>query len=962
MRSERRERILEVLFQIRPGEGRLTFLLFLHGLSVVGAFIVGRSVRDALFLANTTRDKLPLMYIASALAVALVGFVYSRIADRVRRDLLTAGTALLFALGFVAVRIALGSPGDRVYLAFYVFVEVVGALTVIQFWTLTNDIFHARDAKRLFGIIGAGGTLANIVFGGAVGVLARRLGAENLTLLCALLLAGVAVLATRLGRRVPMRLARGRTAGRAARPAAARVFASSHLKFVAALAAFTFVTTTLVDFQFKTIAAAAYEKDELAAFFGTFYAATGALALFVQFFATSRVLSGLGVIAALAILPTFLGVGSLGILLVPGLWSATFTKGSEFVFRYTINDATTQLLFLPVPASARGGAKAFIDGVIKPAAIAGSGLLLLAYKACVGNRVGPVGVASALSALGWGLVVFKLRGHYVRSLQDTLRRRRLDLESARHHIYDGATSKVLLRALESPEPQEVLNALEMLPHATVGKADHHLVRLLANPSAEVRKCALEHLGRIGSLQHGNAVFRLFDDPEPTVRAAAIEAFCAIGHDKAVRSVRGFLKDPSPHIRAAAIASMIRYGGLDGVLAAAEALKALIGHPDAPMRCQAARVLGEIGVKNFYHPVLELMADRDPAVRREAIQAAGQLRAPELATALVYRLAREETSTDAVEALAAYGPGIEATLERVLDNRLEDPGIRRNVPRVLGRLGSPQAIETLTAHLDDPDELVRRNLYQALRRSLRTCRGLVVDRKAVGRAIDRELQRAYHAIASAEALGLQGPPDRLTPRTGKAAAEALLSSALTEKVEQCEARLFVLLSILHPEADLELIYAGFKDASAQDAPRRRANAIELLDNVLDRPLRRRIVPLLEDRDRAGRLRTASEHFALPSPEPRERLRSLLADESAWVRTCALFLAGEQRGEELQGPVIENLDHASPLVREACVAALEKMLPLPALTRAVESRVADDSPVVRERVRCILTAFDAALQAS
>ncbi|MGC4115317.1 MAG: Npt1/Npt2 family nucleotide transporter [Myxococcales bacterium] len=957
MNHERRDRILEALFQIRPGELKLTSLLFLQNLLVVGAFIVGRSVRDALFLAHGTKDQLPWMYVASACAVAVVGLFYTRLADRIRRDHLAALVALASAALLLVVRLMTSwDLGNHVFSALYVLVEVYGGLTIIQFWTLANDLFNSRDAKRLFGSIGAGGTLANIVLGAAVGVLAKRVGAENLIFLCMALLFGVAVVALRLGKRMPLRAAAiTRPAARSAKPSPVRALSSMHLKLIAGLSALTFLSTTLIDFQFKTIAAASYPKDALAAFFGNFYAVTGGLALLMQFFGTSRVLGRFGVIAALAILPFFLGFGSVGMLLWPVLATATFTKGSEFVFRYTINDATTQLLYLPVAAAARAGAKGFIDGVIKPAAIAGSGLMLLAYKSSdFKDSVIPVSVASAIACLGWGLIVFRLRGEYVKTLQDTLRRRRLDLESARHRISDGATTRVLLKALESEDPREALNALELLPHTTVGNVDEQVAKLLRSPSAEVRIAAVHHLGKSASLAYGNAAFKLFEDQEPSVRAAAIEAFCSIGRDKAVKSVREFLKDPAPQVRAAAIGSMIRYGGLDGVLSAAEALKALIADKSPEMREHAAKVLGAIGVKNFYQPVLELMNAPELKVRRAAIAAAGQLKSPELVTTLIYKLAKEETASDAADALAAYGTGIESTLERVLDNPLEDAGVRRQVPRVLGALGTAHAVSALTNHLTDADETVRRSLFKALRRALRRRRGLTVDKKAIVRAVDHELERAYHALACAEALKLSGPPTSRTPRAGPQAAEALLASALQEKVDAGVQRIFTLLGILNPEAEFELIYATFHEASAADAARRRANVVELLDNVLERQLRKRLFPLIEDLARDARLRAAAEDFPLKTDDPVARLRDLLSDDSAWVRACALYLAGESYDPSLKKAMHDNLDHPSSVVREACLAALGKQVPLKELLRDIERRTKDEAAAVRERAKKMLEA--------
>src|SRR2546430_10391637 len=58
----------------------------------------------------------------------------------------------------------------------------MGSLVVIQFWTLANDVFHAREAKRLFGLIGGGGTLANVIFSLLVGRYAQVIRAQNLLL------------------------------------------------------------------------------------------------------------------------------------------------------------------------------------------------------------------------------------------------------------------------------------------------------------------------------------------------------------------------------------------------------------------------------------------------------------------------------------------------------------------------------------------------------------------------------------------------------------------------------------------------------------------------------------------------------------------------------------------------------------------------------------------------------------
>ena len=254
-------RLVELLFPVRPGERRLTFVLFLHSLFAVGSFMTGRSVRDALFLVHGDRALLPWMYVLSAAGVTFTGVIYARYAAKIRRDRMAALTSSFFAVFFIGAYLVERSHEQWVYSALYVYVEIMGALCLMQFWTLANELFNAREAKRLYGLIGAGGTVANIVIGLATAWIAKRFGASSLMLLCTVLLVGTAVASWFAGsygrQRIFAKAASGkkvekRTGG------ASRVFSSGHLRIVAALAALTFFVTTFVDFEFKVIAAAAY--------------------------------------------------------------------------------------------------------------------------------------------------------------------------------------------------------------------------------------------------------------------------------------------------------------------------------------------------------------------------------------------------------------------------------------------------------------------------------------------------------------------------------------------------------------------------------------------------------------------------------------------------------------------------------------------------------------------------------
>ena len=92
---------LGAALRVRPGEGRQVTLMFFFLMCIVSAFILGRTVRDTLFLHRVDVDRLPFMYMVVAVSVAVVSYGYSHIADKLRRDLLIERSLTVFA-GFLA--------------------------------------------------------------------------------------------------------------------------------------------------------------------------------------------------------------------------------------------------------------------------------------------------------------------------------------------------------------------------------------------------------------------------------------------------------------------------------------------------------------------------------------------------------------------------------------------------------------------------------------------------------------------------------------------------------------------------------------------------------------------------------------------------------------------------------------------------------------------------------------------
>ncbi|MEW5850258.1 MAG: Npt1/Npt2 family nucleotide transporter [Myxococcota bacterium] len=921
----RLEGLLNTLFKIRPTEARRALLLFTYLLAAVGAFIIGRNVRDTLFLSHFTREVLVYMYISQAVVVALPSWFYAKYTNHFRRDRLITVSLFIMMAGCLLAYPAVRTGEGWVFIALYNWIELIGALMMIQFWTFASDVFSSREAKRLFPFIGGGGVVANVVIGGAIIAAVRAFGVESLLLmmagLLALCMACVRALGSSEGTKLQEQAQDRRKADQKAlkvRDSAQGIFKSNHLKIIALMTCITFVTVQFVDFQFKSVTRETFKGEALAQFYAYFTIGCGVLAATVQFGLSARILERFGVIVALAVLPTSLLLGNAWVLAVGGLWAVTFTQGAQASLRYSIYDATVQVLYTPVPANVRGRAKSFIDGILKPGAIGASGFLMWLLGNKLGVATEDLAWVSLILLMVWVYLVLTIKGEYVRELLATLRKRRLNFDQSHLAITDAPTIAFLRRTLGSTEPREVRNALELLPRVHGASFSVELMALLGHSEADIRAKAVALLGASGTIEGGQRIADCFKDPDEEVRAAAVRAFCFLGRERAITVVTPFLEDPKPAVRAAAVAGLIVHGGLDGILRAAEPLKRMLDHPEAGVRDHAARVLGEIRVRNFYQPVLALLRDESVRVQISAISAAGEMQSNELVPALVYKLAHRETAHACVRALARYGESILDVLGKVLAEESEDLAIRRQIPKVLAAQGSRRALELLLAHLEVEDPGLRREVARAAGRVKDRLSNITVDPQPVEKMVAREVEQAFQLLAAVQDLGEK--PDR----------PSLLHDALLERVQWTQDRIFKMLAITYPAKTMELVFGNLSSPAANV----RANAVEVLDNMLSKSVKWVLLPLVEEAPLELKLQRGGELFRLERRTIEERLRELMTGPDPWLRVCAVHEAGERRLESLTGEVGARLTDPDPVVRETAVRALTQLVSPDALRGSLE----------------------------
>jgi HEAT repeat protein len=152
--------------------------------------------------------------------------------------------------------------------------------------------------------------------------------------------------------------------------------------------------------------------------------------------------------------------------------------------------------------------------------------------------------------------------------------------------------------------------------------------------------------------------------------------------------------------------------------AIEALAAAARRADlaAEARRHAVRALGTIGHRDANEALARAMADADPGVRREALEAWAAIRGQAGAEPAVARVTDPDASVRALAA-AVIGevrdPAGRAALEAQLATEA-DPVVRRNAAWALGRIGDRTSRPALEAAADDASPLVRMTARAALR--------------------------------------------------------------------------------------------------------------------------------------------------------------------------------------------------------------------------------------------------------
>ena len=392
-------RLLQRACDVREGEVSDLLLACGYFFCLLSAWFIMRPIREQMGVAGGTRN-LPWLYTGTLLATLAIHPPFAALVARLPRRTFIAISNRFFVTNILIFLLLFETQpaANLVWVGriFFVWTSVFNLFVVSVFWAFMLDVFRTEQAKRLFGLIGVGGTLGGIAGAAATAVLAERIGPMRVLVISAVLLE----LAVQCVRRLSSNRAAAADAagpsgsddgeqviGGRALAGITHVFRSPYLLAICAYMLLFTIGSTVLYFQQNQIAARSFsDRATQTAFFAQIDLAVNVLTLLTQLFLTGRMIKALGVGVTLAVLPALSVLGFLTLGTAPVLAVFVVFQVLRRAGEYAVARPAREVLYTVLSREDKYKAKHFIDTFV--------------YRG--GDQVGAWSMA-LMSTLGLGL-------------------------------------------------------------------------------------------------------------------------------------------------------------------------------------------------------------------------------------------------------------------------------------------------------------------------------------------------------------------------------------------------------------------------------------------------------------------------------------------------------------------------------------------------------------------------------
>ena len=856
------KKLLNKTFGLRDGELHISFLMQLYIFIIITVLLIVKPTVNAIFLSQLGAEHLPYGYILVAIIAMVTSFFYTKAIRRFSLIKVIVVTLVLFSLSFVLLSYLLHKSllNDWMLYVYYLGVSLFAVITTSQFWILANMVYNSREAKRLFGFIGAGAIAGGIFGGYLTSIVTEQYGnmtviwiAAFLTLCCIPILLRIYKLKIKK-LNIYVRSQRKFNDNHKEQSSLSLISKSKHLTYLALIAGIGVIVAKLVDFQFSDFASRAIENpDKLASFFGFWFSSFNLVALILQLFLTNRLLSKLGVSSTLLILPLGIALGSLLFLTFPELWVLIIIKGIDGGFKQSLNKAAYELSIMPIPLNVKNQAKSYIDVVVDSIATGLSGLMLIFLIRKLDLSTSYITVIVLLFVFIWMLLIYRLREAYFNSFRTNIQK-----TLSKENITDNKNTKLTSlsasrRVLDGNDEEAILNLLDRLSTYKIKALKSSIINLLDFPSNKVR---VEAIRQFYLYDKGTAlpqVEALINEKDDNLVFEALYYIIEHSATKEEDFFTKYLDHPNDYIANAALLCLAKVAADNEYLALKynldfrieNKITSITDSQHAVRKETIAMVLVTIAhskLKRHFSFIETHLLSNNSYIVSYAIKAAGITQSAEFIEPILEFLSQKIYRKRAIKALRKYGPEITKMFLKFEANESLKDNTKRFIPKVIESFKTQNSVKVLMRLMKSRDVIIRLEAAHSLNKLKHKNEKLFFNSRALKKLVFRESKYYKNTLIAISSLSKVEKIETSEGNIDEAVviARQNINDILEDQLYASLKCTFELLSLLYDATDIQVSYSGI----LSDSHETRVNAIEFLDNLLQNQSKRRILPLLE----------------------------------------------------------------------------------------------------------------------
>jgi len=418
-------------------EAGYVFFSFNFFFCLMASYYILQPLRDGV---GSILGDTPTLFLWTMAAMFAVNPIFSMVMAKIPRQRLVPviyrffiTNLLLFVVGFKVIGMDSGQEivgNARIIPSiFFVWVSIFNLFAMSLFWSVMADRFTGAQGRRLFGFIGAGGTLGQMAGSAIASGLVKFVGATNLIFISILLLEFSVHWRPSIDDVVrDQQVADSSAAGSAEKKESPKpwtgvmlVLKSPYIFGICCYLLLYAFTSSFIYFQRQMVVADVFKSPaEKVDFFSKMNLISSGGTLFVQLFVTGRLISALGLVFSLSLVPAFTSVGFIALALYPGLILLSLFDAVRKMLNFAIARPSREILFTVVSKDDKYIAKNFVDTFVYRA---GDSLASFAFTGIKNLKLGG-------QAYSWAAVPFSLLWFSVAAALAVAQRKKQEVQEA----------------------------------------------------------------------------------------------------------------------------------------------------------------------------------------------------------------------------------------------------------------------------------------------------------------------------------------------------------------------------------------------------------------------------------------------------------------------------------------------------------------------------------------------------